>query len=421
MPSPACPGALRLAVVGPTHPFKGGVATHTTKLAHELAAAGHDITLVSWTHLYPSRLYPGEQAVPGGVPDLEPFQHTVRVLSWARPDTWFRTGRKLRDVDAVIVVHVIPAVVPAHLALLWAAGAGRTRWSRHGPCGIVVAHNVLPHETRPGDRALLTSLFRRVDGVVVHTPAEGRLAAELGAVQVSLAELPPHLPGGPPVERRPYAGPPRLLAMGVVRAYKGVDVLLRALREVPGLRLTVAGELWGEAGRAVRALAADPRLSERVRVRAGYVPADRLAPMLAEHDVLTLTYRSATASQNALLAHQHGLPVLASSVGTFPAQVRHDIDGLLVPPGDEQSLVAALRHLAEPGVVERLRAEVKAPDLSGPWAAYVGAIEALAVDPTAADRAGAAATTATVRRRVGALRRASALRVGSARRARRRG
>ncbi len=101
------------------------MAAHTTTLAHQLAEAGHDVTLVSWSHLYPSRLYPGEQAVPGGTPDVEPFPRTVRALSWARPDTWVRTGRRLRDFDAVVVVHVIPAVVPAHLALLRAAGSGR--------------------------------------------------------------------------------------------------------------------------------------------------------------------------------------------------------------------------------------------------------------------------------------------------------
>ena len=66
MPSAGSGASLRVALVGPTHPYKGGVATHTTTLAHELAEAGHDVSLVSWSHLYPSALYPGEQAVPGG-------------------------------------------------------------------------------------------------------------------------------------------------------------------------------------------------------------------------------------------------------------------------------------------------------------------------------------------------------------------
>lgn len=382
------PAALKVAVVGPTHPYKGGVAAHTTTLAHELAEAGHDVTLVSWSHLYPSRLYPGEQAVPGGAPDVEPFPRTVRALSWARPDTWVRTGRRLRSFDAVVVVHVIPAVIPAHLALLRAAGIGR-RGSASGaggaPRAVVIAHNVLPHETRPGDSALMRALLGRVDSVLVHSAAQARLAHDLGALRVSVADLPPHLPGGAPVDRPDHNGPTRLLALGIVREYKGVDLLLRALAQVPGPTLTVAGEMWGEAGEAVKSLAQDPRLRDRVEVHGGYVPADRLAPLLANHDVLALTYRSATASQNALLGHRHGLPVLASEVGTFGAQVRHDVDGLLVPPGDEQALVAALQRLADPTYAARLRSAVRPPDLSGPWAAYVGRLEALASTDSAAE------------------------------------
>lgn len=376
--------ALRVAVVGPTHPYKGGVAAHTTTLAHQLAEAGHDVTLVSWSHLYPSRLYPGEQAVPGGTPDVEPFPRTVRALSWARPDTWVRTGRRLRDFDAVVVVHVIPAVVPAHLALLRAAGSGR-RGDSTGPRAVVVAHNVLPHEPHPGDSALMRTLLERVDAVLVHSAEQARTAHDLGARRVSVADLPPHLPGGAPVERPDHDGPTRLLALGIVREYKGVDLLMRALAQVPGPTLTVAGEMWGEAGAAVKALAQDPRLRGRVQVHGGYVPADRLAPMLASHDVLALTYRSATASQNALLGQRHGLPVLASEVGTFGVQVRDGVDGLLVPPGDEEALVAALRRLADPAYAAKLRSAVRPPDLSGSWATYVGTLEALASPESGAE------------------------------------
>jgi glycosyltransferase involved in cell wall biosynthesis len=403
MPGARVSAALEVALVGPTHPYKGGVAAHTTTLAHELADAGHDVTLVSWSHLYPTVLYPGEQAVPGGSPDVEPFPRTLRVLSWARPDTWVRTGRRLRDVDVIVVVHVIPAVVAAHLALLRAAGVGRastagdggasTAGSASGPRTIVIAHNVLPHETHPGDRRLMEALVRRVDAVVVHSDEQARLAATLGAHHVKELDLPPHLPGGPP-EPRPEpgtgarsaslegaAGPVRLLSLGIVRDYKGVDLLVDAMRDVPELHLTVAGELWGDAGHRIRDLAEDPRLAGRIEVHSGYVPADRIAGLMAHHDVVALPYRTATASQNALLAQRHGLPVLASTVGTFPQQVRDGVDGLLVPPSDREALVGALRRLAEPGYAAQLRSEVRPPDLAGPWANYVGGIEALAAVP----------------------------------------
>src|SRR6476659_1338793 len=171
-PAPGGAGAavLRLAVVGPTHPHTGGIAAHTTMLAHHLQDAGHAVVLVSWAHLHPSGLHRDDVAVPRGgveVPEVPPFPRTIPALSWARPDTWVRVGRRLRDVDAILVVHVMPPVVPAHLALLRAAGAVPGLPGPR-PQSVVVCHNVLPHESHPGDAALMSLLFSRVDSTLVH-------------------------------------------------------------------------------------------------------------------------------------------------------------------------------------------------------------------------------------------------------------
>lgn len=363
-----------MAVVGPTHPYKGGVAAHTTALAHELRRAGHDVELVSWRHLYPSLLYPGRQKLGDERPDVEPFDRTSWGLRWARPDSWWRVGRRLREVDVIVIVHVVPPVVPAHLVLIRAAR--RSRGSRPRVVGVV--HNVLPHESQPGAGLLMRRFFSALDGTVVHSAEQGGLAEGLGARHVEVVDLPPHLPGGPPVPRHPHDGPARLLALGLVREYKGIDLVLEALRDVPDVTLTIAGELWGAAGERVRTLAADPLIADRVDLRPGYVPADRIAPLLAEHDALMLAYRSATSSQNVLLAHHHGLPVVVSRVGTLPDGVRDGIDGLVVEPDDTASLVAALRRMADRDSLEKFRAGVQPPDLVRPWTRYVAAVEAAA-------------------------------------------
>ena len=395
-PGGAGAAALRIAVVGPTHPHTGGIAAHTTMLAHHLQDAGHDVVLVSWAHLYPSRLHRDDVTVPRGgvdVPEVPPFPRTIRALSWARPDSWVRVGRRLRGLDAIVVVHAIPPAVPAHLALLRAAGAltgtqaGTQAWTQVGAGdavpraqSIVICHNVLPLEPHTGDARLMGLLLSRVDAVLVHSADQARLAHDLGARRVSVADLPPHVPGGHPISRGPRPGPTRLLALGLIREHKGIDVLLRAMRTVPEVTLTIAGEMSGPARRLVGGLTSDPLLAGRVEIREGYVPADALAALLADHDVLALPYRSATASQNVVLGHAHGLPVLASDVAPFSQQVTDGVNGLLVPPDDERALAGALRRLGDPEVRRRLADGVQTPDLSGPWAHYLGTIEALSLD-----------------------------------------
>jgi len=132
----------------------------------------------------------------------------------------------------------------------------------------------------------------------------------------------------------------------------------------------VAGEFWGGVD-DTRALIASLGLEERVDLRPGYVPAAEVPALFAEADALVLPYRSATASQNVWMAHEHGIPVIATRVGSFPEQVADGVDGLLCDPDDVASLTEALNRFYAPGEPQRLRAAVRPVDDAPLWDAYV--------------------------------------------------
>ena len=356
---------MRVVLVGPTHPYKGGIAQHTTELAHRLAAAGHDVALWSWSAQYPARLYPGQQTI--ATPELPVFPRTSYPLSWKRPDGWWRAGRRLRRLraDAVVVVWVTPVQAPAYLTLLVAAGRRVRR--------VVLCHNVLPHERRRVDEPLTRAVLRRADAVLVHSADERERAQRLTGAPVEVAALPPlALTAGPGADRDATVRR-SLLFFGMVRRYKGLDVALRALAAgPPDLRLVVAGEFW-EDEQACRDLVDELGLAHRVAIRAGYVDTADVPGLFAAADALLLPYRAATSSAHAYIAHSHGIPVVASAVGTLREQVRDGVDGLLVPPDDPASLAAALTRLYEPGFLATLRSGVATVATADLWGDYVAA------------------------------------------------
>jgi D-inositol-3-phosphate glycosyltransferase len=382
----ALAAGARIALVGPTHPYKGGIAQHTTALAHRLAEAGYAVELVSWSEQYPRRLYPGEQRVADPErPESPIFPRTSYPLSWRRPDSWWRAGRRLRAAaDCVVVVVVSPVQVPAYLVLLRALG-------RRTPV-IALCHNVLPHEPRRMDAPLVRALLRRADGVLVHTPAEreralGLLsnpsskAARETISKVAVATMAPFFNASPtsPIAHAPERPPRRrLLFFGLVRPYKGLDVLIEALAKgPPDVTLTVAGEFWTPVEEA-RAQAEALGVADRLEIRPGYVAAEDVPALFAGVDALVLPYRAGTATQNVELAFTHGLPVVVTRAGSMALAVRDGIDGLVIPAGDAVALSAALRRLYEPGVLATLRASVQPPASDSLWESYVSRVVSLA-------------------------------------------
>ena len=183
---------MRIALVGPAYPDRGGGARHTTELAHRLTAAGHNVVIESW------RAQPRSQHHPEG----QPYPRTYRRLARYRPDSWLAAGRRLRSADLVILVLVTPAQVPFYLSLLTRLTLG----PKH-PRTVLICHR-LPRET-----ALARSLLSHADTVIVHSAAQAAEARELACdVPIVVARIPPYIPATAapipvPAPRHPDSSP----------------------------------------------------------------------------------------------------------------------------------------------------------------------------------------------------------------------
>jgi glycosyltransferase involved in cell wall biosynthesis len=371
-------GVEEIVVVGPVPPLKGGVAQHTDHLARALLEGGLDVNVETWANQYPTFLYPGQQYVPDRDSVPEAPYPVRRALRWFDPLGWVRSGWRARRRSMVVFALVVPVQVVPFLVIRWCAGIGRSR-----PRFVLIAHNVLPHEPRLGDRWLVMLLARSVDRMVVHSESEAALARNLTSTSVGAVPLPAHPPTSVSVDRRGEPATRRILFFGLVRPYKGVEDLLDALVQVPQVELLIAGEVWGGV-EGLQAMIDSRQLADRVEVQAGYVADADVPAVFAACDALVLPYREGTGSQNVLLGHQLGLPVIATDVAGFATQIKEGRDGFVCHPHDPDGLAQAIRMLYESGVLDHLRDGIAAaagPSVS--WTEYLTTL----LSPSCEDRA----------------------------------
>jgi glycosyltransferase involved in cell wall biosynthesis len=335
---------MKIAVVGPAYPFRGGIAHYTTLLAAQLAAA-HETRLYSFKQMYPPWLYPGRSQLdpsPEPLAELKPRRWLTPWLPWSWQRVTFDWS--VWRPERVVIQWWVPFMAPLTAWLL-------DRARRRGIHSTLICHNVLPHEEKIVDAALIKLALSHADQLLVHgQPDRERALRLLPQAHVTVAALPSYvgLRAGEWTRDRARAelklARPALLFFGFVRPYKGLLDLLAALpavlSEIDG-EVLVVGEIWGDAALyhdRVQAL----NLADRVRFVDRYVSNEEAALYFAAADLAILPYRDATGSAVLQLAFGLGLPVVATRTGGMREAVDDGVTGFLVDPGDVAGLSRAI-------------------------------------------------------------------------------
>jgi glycosyltransferase involved in cell wall biosynthesis len=243
-----------------------------------------------------------------------------------------------------------------HWQWLWLEAA-TTRLLPRGRPQVLTMHNVIRRE-RPARR-----LAERMDAVIVHTRAGAELLGGGPRVHVIPHGAFDHLTRQPaeqplPAELAAVEGPV-VLCFGVVRPYKGVDVLLEAFRSVEG------AELW-IVGRPLGVSLPDP-LPPGVRVVPRYVSDAELPAFFRRADLLVLPHRNVDVSGVLFAGLAFGKPMVLTDVGGFREVVEDHGAGRLVAPDDARALGQAIGELlADPAERERLAERARAA-AGGPY------------------------------------------------------
>ncbi len=354
---------MKIVILGPAHPYRGGLASIMETMAREYQSRGDEVRIYTFSLQYPSLLFPGKsQTVDTPAPhDL----HIERVVNTCNPLNWIAVGERLHKEapDMILMKYWTPFMAPCFGTIARIA-------RRNGKSKVICQiDNVEPHEHHLIDKPFNRYYLGAVDGFVYMSEQVGGELRTYTSVPAIFSPHPMFENFGERVERSEAcaqlgleADKRYLLFFGLIRDYKGLDMLLEAFEHIEddSLRLLVAGEFYNDKEQYRAAL---DRLGKRVVLHEGFVRDEDVRLYFSVADALILPYRTATQSGVTQIAYNFSVPMIVTRVGGLPEIVPDGRVGLVCDPSAASIAEAisqlyhedTLTHLTENFPAERKR------------------------------------------------------------------
>lgn len=358
---------LHIVIVGTAYPFRGGLATFNQRLAQQFQAEGHKVEVVTFTTQYPSFLFPGKTQYSN---EAAPADLNIRqAIHSCNPLTWLRVGRQLKKEkpDLVICCYWMAFFAPAFATI-----ERIVKRNGHTRC-MALVHNMIPHEPSVLDKMFAPVFVQATDAFVALSESVVDDIEKLDKRHCKPKTFSPHPiydHYGEPMNKTAACealgldpAQDYMLFFGLVRAYKGLDLLIDAFAQVkdelPNVRLLVAGEFYDDEQKYCEQISRSG-LDERVIIRNEFIPDGDLRKYFGAANLIVQPYKSATQSGVTQVAFHFEKPMLVTNVGGLAEIVHHGLMGYAVTP-EATAIADALRdyytHERQEAFTEYLRLE----------------------------------------------------------------
>lgn len=370
--------AKKVIIIGPAHPLRGGLASFDQRLCQQFQQEGWDASIFSFSLQYPSFIFPGTTQY-----SSDPAPEGIKIFSIINsihPFNWWHVGHLLKEMkpDLIVVRFWLPLMGPALGTIL-----RRVRKNKKTRI-VAITDNVIPHEKRPGDKPFTRYFLNSCDAFITMSekvlsdlrifekekPAKQVLHPlydNFGAA-ISQSEARKHL--GISEDKK------LLLFFGFIRPYKGLDLLLRALKEIkdPSIQLLVAGEFYEDAN-TYKTLIDELGIRDKLILKTDFIPDSEVKYYLCAADIVVQPYKNATQSGVTPLSYHYEKPMIVTNVGGLPSLVPHEKAGLVCEP-DPHSIANAITRFFELGQAFFLPG-LKQEKTKYSWEKLVSAIETI--------------------------------------------
>lgn len=324
---------MKIIIIGPGHPFRGGISDFNEVLATELLKEGHEVEILSFKKQYPKLLFPGKTQVRTHAPGHELIIHSkihgFSPFNWPKVNKWL----KKQKADLYIVRYWTPFMSPSLSGIL-------NGIKKQAPV-IAITDNIIPHEKKFYDTYLTKKFLRNISAALTLSKS----------VRDDLVRFSPHLPlavsphpiynhFGPALSKNDARKKLNIgdqdkvvLFFGLVRAYKGLDLLLKALLDnrlkEKNIKLLLAGEFYDKKESYKKELSTLEKQGRLIPLEY-FIPDAEIPAIFCAADLVTQTYHTATQSGVTQIAYHYEKPMLVTKVGGLPEMVPDGKSGYVV-------------------------------------------------------------------------------------------
>ena len=359
-----------IVIIGPAHPLRGGLASYNERLAREFMQQGHQVTIYTFSLQYPGFLFPGTTQFST---ERAPADLNIHIrINSINPFNWISVGRELKKKrpDLIVVRYWLPFMGPCLGSIIRIV-----KQNKHTKI-VCIADNIIPHEKRVGDVSFTKYFVAAIDAfITMSEKVLGDLTQFAPGKPAQFVAHPLYDNFGEKIskeEARKYLGialdEKILLFFGFIRKYKGLDILLDAMKilkvsseklsvsdNLPlraDCKLLIAGEFY-EDRKAYDEQIERLGIKDSLILKTAFIADSEVKYYLCAADVVVQPYRSATQSGVTPLAYHFEKPMIVTNVGGLPSLVPDDKVGLIAEPMAE-SIATKIQEYFQKGAAHFL-------------------------------------------------------------------
>ena len=308
---------MKIAVLSCFYPYRGGISQFNACLYEELSK-NHIVKAFNFKRQYPEFLFPGKTQLVTKDDEAVPVE-SVSLLDTANPFTYVSTFKAIREwnPDVLIVRYWMSYFAPS-------LGYVTRRMKKH--CKVIsILDNVVPHEPHFFDTPLTRYFLKGSTGSVTLCEAVSKDLLRISPdSKYTVIQHPLYSHFGDKKDRNTAEkkfglkpGMKNLLFFGLIREYKGLDILLEAFRLLPDdYQLIIAGEPYGSFERYSDIIKSLPTSTqERIFMDLKYIKDSEVTDYFSASDLAVLPYRSATQSGISSVSYHFEVPMIVTDVG----------------------------------------------------------------------------------------------------------